>query len=107
MPRMIPLAYSMTKVISNIRHKFSNGYFGWVKFMLDPEKAAELKQKLALDSNFLRFLIVKTVKENTIASRRFMRMDSRRTRPAKKPEGEAVSINKEEIDKEIDAMVAQ
>ncbi len=110
MPKMISLAYTMSKVISNIRNKFNTAYFGWTKFSMSGEKVLELKKKIDLDSNFVRFLILKTVKENTIASKRFVRQDMmhRRSGTIKKSGegGEVVPINKEEIDKEIDAMVA-
>jgi len=108
MPKMMQLAYSMVKVISNIRNKFNTAYFGWVKFTMDSGKVLELKKKLDLDPNFIRFLILKTVKENTIAAKRFVRGDMAHRRPTmKKPDDEnAVPINKEEIDKEIDALVA-
>jgi len=111
MPRSIPLAYTMSKVISNVRHKFNTAYFGWVKFEMDAEKILELKKKLDLDPQILRFLILKTVKENTIAAKRFVSREggvARKIFTAKK-EGEpevVAPINKEEIDKEIDAMVA-
>lgn len=110
MPKMMPLAYSMVKVISNIRNKFNTAYFGWVKFTMDSDKVLELKKKLDLDPNFIRFLILKTVKENTIAAKRFVRGDmSQHRRPKTEKGGEnevVVPINKEEIDKEIDAMVS-
>ena len=110
MPKTISLAYSMAKVVANVRSKFNTAYFGWVKFTMSGEKVLELKKKLDLDPNFVRFLILKTVKENTIASKRFIRGDmTHRRGPAfkrNKDDKEAVPINKEEIDKEIDAMVA-
>jgi ribosomal protein S6 len=109
MPKMIPLAYSMVKVISNIRNKFNTAYFGWVKFTMDSDKVLELKKKLDLDPNFIRFLILKTVKENTIAAKRFVRGDMAHRKPKADKGGEnevVVPINKEEIDKEIDAMVS-
>lgn len=109
MPRMIPLAYTMSKVISNVRHNFDSAYFGWTKFFMDAEKVSELKKTLSFDPNFVRFLIIKTVKENTIASKRSMSRDSIRRRPgvAKKTEEESGEpINKEAIDKEIDALVS-
>lgn len=108
-PKMISLAYTMTKVTQNVRNKFDAAYFGWVKFEINPEKVLELKKKLDIDSNFVRFLILKTVRENTIAAKRFIHRDSRRKiLTIRKEGGNAVSqpINKEEIDKEIDAMVA-
>lgn len=109
MPKMIPLAYTMLKVVSNVRNKFNAAYFGWTKFTMDSDKVLELKKKLDLDSNVIRFLILKTVKENTIAAKRFVRADMHNRRPmTKKSENKeiAIPINKEEIDKEIDALVA-
>lgn len=107
MPRNITLAYAMTKVISNIRNKLNTAYFGWTKFTIDPEKVLEIKKKLDLDPTMIRFLILKTVKENTIASKRFVQRDMIHRRPlVKKTEDEpSVPINKEELDKEIDALV--
>ena len=108
MPKIIPLAYFMVKVVANVRSKFNTAYFGWVKFTMDSDKILELKKKLDLDPNFIRFLILKTVKENTIASKRFVRGDMAHRKPKTKTgeEGEAAPINKEEIDKEIDALIA-
>lgn len=108
MPKMIGLAYKMVKVIANVRNKFNTAYFGWIKFTMDSDKVLELKKKLDLDPNFIRFLILKTVKENTIATKRFVGRDNVHKKPSvKKDENEVVvPINKEEIDKEIDAMVA-
>ncbi|MFA5841267.1 MAG: 30S ribosomal protein S6 [Candidatus Paceibacterota bacterium] len=108
MPKMMTLAYPMVKVISNIRNKFKSAYFGWVKFTMDSDKVLELKKKLDLDSTVVRFLILKTVKENTIAAKRFVRGEIAHRKPkTEKGEDEVVvPINKEEIDKEIDAMVA-
>lgn len=109
MPKFINLAYSMQKVVSNIRHKFNTAYFGWTKFTMNTEKVLELKKRLSLDPNFIRFLILRTVRENTIATRRFMRGETYHRAPTtrKNPDAEiATPINKEEIDKEIDALVA-
>lgn len=106
-PKMTQLAYSMVKVVSNVRNKYSTAYFGWIKFYMDKEKVGELKKKLDFDPNTVRFLILKTVKENTIASKRFVGKDSAYKKPSKKDENvEATPINTEEVDKEIDAMVS-
>ncbi len=107
MPKMMGIAYPMTKVISNIRSKFTTAYFGWVKFVMEPAKVLELKAKLDLDTNIIRFLMIKTVRENTIAAKRFVRGEMyKRPAPKKGTDNEvATPINKEEIDKEIDALV--
>lgn len=106
MPKMITLAYTMKKVIANIHTKFNSAYFGWIKFTMDSDKILELKKKLDLDPNFIRFLILKTVKENTIAAKRFVRGEIHRRAMTKKGEiRETASIDEEKIDKEIDALV--
>jgi hypothetical protein len=54
-------------------------------------------------------LLLKTVKENTIAAKRFTHGEVVHRRPTKRRNEEnetAIPINKEEIDKEIDALVA-
>ena len=98
----------MQKVVSGARHKFNTAYFGWIKFTMDPDKILELKKRLNLDQNFIRFLILKTVKENTIAAKRFIRGEmGYRKLAVKRSENETVvPINKEEVDKEIDALIA-
>lgn len=108
-PRTMNLAYAMVKVVSNVRNKFNTAYFGWTKFTMGSDKVLELKKKLDLDPQVIRFLILKTVKENTIAAKRFVRGEVAHRRPTVKRSDEepAVPINKEEVDKEIDAMVAE
>ena len=109
MPVMINLAYTMQKTVQNVRSKYNTAYFGWVKFYMDAEKILELKKKLDLDPNIIRFLMIKTVKENTIAAKRFVHKDISRKKIQTIKSGDSeenVVINKEEIDKEIDAMVA-
>lgn len=109
MPKMISLSYPMYKVIGNIRNKFDSAYFGWVKFEMPSEKVLELKKKLDLNSSVLRHLVLKTVRENTIAAKRFIHRDVKRRIVGVKKEGDGEipkEIDKEEIDKEIDAMVA-
>lgn len=108
MPKLINLAYPMIKVVSNVRSKFDTGYFGWFKFFMDRDKVLELKKKIELDPNIIRFLILKTVQENTLASKRFVGRDSayRKNSHKKDKQEETEPINKEEVDREIEAMVA-
>jgi ribosomal protein S6 len=109
MPKMMTLAYPMIKVIANLRNKFKTAYFGWIKFTMDSNEVLKLKKRLDLDPNIVRFLIIKTVKENTFNIKRFTRGEftNRRAKTDKNKNDEvSVPINKEEIDKEIDALVA-
>lgn len=109
MPKMIDLSYMMSKVIQNVKSKFNNAYFGWIKFEINKKDILNIKKKFSLNPLILRFLVLKTVRENTIASKKFSHKDVyRRKTPLYKKEEEipGAEINKEEIDKEIDALVA-
>lgn len=105
-PRMIPLAYEMTKVISNVNNKFNNAYFGWIKFEMNTENVLILKAKLDLETNIIRFLITKTVRENTIAQKKFNLKEGLRKRTKKEESEDVAPMNEEEVDKEIEKMVA-
>ncbi len=106
-PKLINLAYEMTKVLNNKNVHFSNGYFGWIKFEASPDQVILLGEELKKYQKIIRFLLVKTVKENTLAGKRPFggRSDMRRKPQVKKEGEEAQPINKEEIDREIDALV--
>ena len=65
-PVLIPLAYEMIKVVGTVRHKVDSGYFGWVKFEIEADKINELKKSLDSNDDIIRYLIIKTVRENTL-----------------------------------------
>lgn len=107
MPKLMDLAYSMSKVDKNIKSKYDTAYFGWTKFEISGDKVLDVKKALQNDPRFLRFLIIKTTRANTIIGKRFGQKDAKRkVSKTKQEDGEEVEINKEEIDKEIDAMIA-
>jgi ribosomal protein S6 len=64
------IAYQMCKVINNQNNYFTEGYFGWIKLELDPSKVLALKADLEVDPTIIRFMIIKTVKENTLYTKR-------------------------------------
>ena len=69
-PYLRELAYEMCKVIDNKNNYFNDGYFGWVKFEMDPQFAVPLHHELELDKNIIRSMIVQTVRENTVSTKR-------------------------------------
>ncbi len=110
-PRLISLAYEMEKTIANKKQKFDSGYFGWIKFELDPENISKLDEELKRKENIIRFLIIKTVRENTMSSKKPIVRESKARPAPKKEDGEIASeeaapINKEEVDKKIEELVA-
>jgi ribosomal protein S6 len=107
MPKMMDLAYQMSRIIENKKTWFDNGYFGWVKFEIDPSAIAEIEEVLKRDEQYIRYMVVKTVRENTMAAKKPLR-EYRKRSSEKTEAGEApVEMNKEEVDKQIDALVTE
>jgi ribosomal protein S6 len=106
-PKMIELAYEMSRTIDNKKTWFDNAYFGWIKLELEPEKLKAIEEKLERDETIIRYMIIKTVRENTIASRKVHREYRKRDVKAVDENGAPIEINKEEVDKQIDAMIAE
>lgn len=71
LPELRDLAYEMSKKIAGKYQKFTKGYFGWVKFVLDKSNVVELQKTVEVMENVLRFFIIKTVRENTLISQKF------------------------------------
>ncbi len=111
-PKMMELAYQMERHIANKKAKFTTGYFGWVKFEIPTENINAVKVKLDGNESIIRFLLIKTVRESTMAPKRGFgsKEGGARRKVATKGDEEAVvaeAINEETIDKDIDALVIE
>jgi len=104
-PKLIELAYEMSRSINNKKQKFSYGYFGWVKFECNTDQAKVIKDILDKNEKLVRYIMIKTIRENTMSVKRtYNRQDGNKRRYTPKVE-EVEKINEETIDKEIDALV--
>ncbi len=104
-PKMMELAYEMSRSIQNKKQKFSYGYFGWVKFECSTNSAKVIKDYLDKNETLVRYLMIKTVRENTMSIKKaYGKAEFSKRRFTPKTE-EVVPINEEEVDKEIDALV--
>ena len=64
-PVLKSLAYMMTLRRDEKRQDFTKAHFGWVKFALDKSVLANLEAEIKAQSDVVRYLIVKTVREDT------------------------------------------
>lgn len=108
-PKMRPLAYTMFKNEAGKNEKFNFAYFGWVKYDLSKDVASEVKDVLEKNKNILRFLIIKTVRENTLYGNKIGRKEGERTEAtvAGAIAGEGALVSEEEIDKTIEELVVE
>ena len=106
-PKMMELAYEMSRAIANKKQKFTNGYFGWVKFEMSREGIVAAKAELDKNESVIRFLITKTVRESTLTPKRTYTKEGAKRKVATKSDEPAEAINEETIDKDIDALVLE
>ncbi|MDD9868235.1 MAG: 30S ribosomal protein S6 [Candidatus Campbellbacteria bacterium] len=64
-PSLINLEYKIKHGKSSPYTYFTEAYFGDIKFKLKPESISKLEEFMKEDENVLRFLIFRTVIENT------------------------------------------
>jgi len=100
-PKPKPLAYPI--------NKFESAFFGWLKFESDRETLATLRESLKNNKEVIRFLIIKTVRENAVVTPVFF--GKTRTR-AEKEETEKETptgpkMTNEELDKTIEELVVE
>ncbi|HVT75109.1 MAG TPA: 30S ribosomal protein S6 [Candidatus Paceibacterota bacterium] len=103
-PKLRNLAYTIVKPIGPARHRFDTAYFGWIKFEAPREAVAELDKMMKGSDKVLRYLIVKTVAENTLYGAKILAEEKKEAKPeatkdAKRP------ASAEELDKSIDKLV--
>ncbi|KKS44975.1 hypothetical protein A3I25_01625 [Candidatus Nomurabacteria bacterium RIFCSPLOWO2_02_FULL_42_17] len=104
-PKLLPLAYSIDKIIEHKRQVFNTAFLGWVKFEIESGHLLNLKEELKHSVNLMRFIIVCTVRESTLAPRR-LHASRRRSAPDKvRPAEPAIPIDEEAVDKKIEELV--
>lgn len=108
-PKMLILAYAISKDINSKKQEFDKAYFGWIKFEIEPSKIADIKNKIENTRNILRFLIIRTVRENTMHTPKipmFKKDPSINSEQEKgEKESEKPKATEAEIDKSIDELV--
>lgn len=103
MPKLRPLAYAMYKVFGVKKEKFTDAYFGWVKFEMNSDAISGLKKDLDGSQNILRSMIIETVRENTLVQPKVAHV--KKTDDEKKEDG--VEVSPEVIDESIDKLVTE
>lgn len=65
-PKPYDLAYEIAQEEKGAYRKFTRSYFGWLKFNLNTDKVVELESEVKSRHNVLRYILVKTVADNTL-----------------------------------------
>lgn len=119
-PKLINLAYTITKDIDSKRYKFDTAYFGWIKFEMKTDSIIALKEEMDTNKSIVRFLIIKTVKESTLVPKTavFAKDETlKKSKPKQKSETTPIAdkveekkeilVSEEELDKTIEELVVE
>lgn len=113
-PKIRELSFTMSKAIGGSKRKFDTAYFGWIKFNIDNASISKIKKFFDEYENILRFLLIKTVKENTLFSaptpKPVISASKDELKMATKDLSDKdikSSISEAELDKTIDKLIAE
>ena len=108
-PKHMDLSYAITKIAANKRALYRSAYFGWIKFEADPAGIKALEADMMKDDFILRFILVKTVRENTMAPKKALQAKREDGITPQEKTVEKVEVKpqltEEELDKTIDDLV--
>lgn len=110
-PQKMTLAYRIERATSGKREKYTESYFGWIKFATSRERAQEFQQALAGIHEVMRSLVIETVREDvSLQPRRAVfssdRLEGETIAAPKRVAEKAGEVSEEELDKSIDAIVS-
>ncbi len=110
-PQKLTLSYVVERAVSGKREKYTESYFGWVRFVAE-ERAGipALDAHLRGDKNILRYLLIQTLPEEAQTPRRAVFSSNRLEgetlkKPTSSEEVAGAEVSEEELNKSIDALV--
>ncbi len=111
-PKIRTLSYIMEMPHIIPKQKYDHAYFGWIKFESSRSTPDDIKKALFRSESVIRYIIVKTVKENTLFSSKVLRKEKDEDDKKKKSdkpvqESPKKDISDEEIDKSIEELIAE
>lgn len=108
-PQKMTLAYMIERAAQGKREKYTESYFGFIKFATDRETFAAAKAKVETMPQVLRSLIIETVREDLMQQKQRAVFASDRLegktleKPATAPE-KGGEVSQEELDKSLEAL---
>jgi ribosomal protein S6 len=111
-PKFKVLSYVMSKDIGGRKVRFKEAYFSWIKFECEASLAQELDKFAKNSEDILRYLIIKTIKGNTMTAPKipvWKKKDSTEDSSSTVNDGQPSpsSVSEEELNKAIDLAIAE
>jgi len=102
-PKIKKLEYTIFKASHDGKKRYDTAYFSWIKFETTPLLVDKIYEEIKKNEKIIRFIIIKTVKKDTLAVIRKPVIRKKRKVIEKKEQDSGIS--KEELDKTIDELV--
>lgn len=104
-PKLQALSYEVSKMIDSKSQKFNKAYFGWIKFEANGSLVTRIKESFQNIPEILRFILAKTVREDTIFHPKSPRSKKENGETPIKYTAGIKEISDAEIDKSIEQLV--
>jgi ribosomal protein S6 len=110
-PERMTLAYTIERAAGGKREKFSQSYFGWIKFAVEDQSGIPaLQEQLRGMKEVLRFMVISTTREEANAPRRAVfgsdRLEGQTIQMAPRTAEKPAEVSQEQLDKSIDALTS-
>jgi ribosomal protein S6 len=108
-PQKMTLAYTVERAAQGKREKFTESYFGFIKFAMERDAIVACKEKIAAMPQILRYLVIETVREDLMQQKQRAVFASDRLegqtlqKPTSVPE-KGGEVSEAELDKSIEAL---
>lgn len=113
-PSLTKLSYGMQAREGDRHIEYDRGYFGWIKFEAKVAIVAALTESLKRNQNFLRFVVFRTVREDTRAKmkapvlREVKRTDTIKSAPRREASEEsAAPVSEIDLEKAISEITSE
>ena len=110
-PAKINLAYQIEISHTGKREKFNSAYFGWVKYATRRDAIPAIEQGVRAMKEVLRYLLVETVRENTMEQPRRAvftsdRLEGQVIEKPLAPVEKSAEVSEEELDKSLEGLIS-
>jgi len=108
-PKLRPLAYDIATTTAGVKRTHSQAYFGFIKFETTGSDVMEVKIALDKKDTIIRYLLIKTIKDNTMYGTKMARTDGPRPKKGKEDgkDGVPSPMSQADMDKTIDELVIE
>jgi ribosomal protein S6 len=108
-PAKMTLAYTIERAGQGKREKFTQSYFGWIKFAVEDQSGTPaLMEGLRAQPQVIRSIVIETVREEAKPAKRAVfgsdRLEGQTIEKAPREAEQKAEVSQEELDKSIEAL---